>query len=263
MDTLIPACLAPCYMNIDPLRRQIVVEARRLITTRGEQDYGRAIRQAARRLCAGRIPRDRLPNPRELHVELQRTDFDRNAGREPDPIRIDPLWIDVDPLRFDEEPIRDRFSVYRALLAPLRFVRLPEHTHPEGDALYHSLQVYCLVRDRRPFEEELQLAGLLHSVGLAIDPRDPVPATLDVLVDTITERTSWLIEFLGDAHRFREQTLGSRARRRLLAHADMESLETLADCDRQGRMIGMPVPELDDALDELRRLADHAGSNDE
>ena len=242
-------------MSVDPLRRQIVVEATRLVIGHVQNDYGKAIRHAARRVCAGRVPRGRLPTPRELHSELQRAEYDRDAGREPDPIRIDPVWIKDESSKSEELFDRDRFCVYQALLRPLEQVWLNPRTHPEGDALYHSLQVYALARESAPFDEELQLAALLHEVGRAIDPRDPILAGLDALDDTVTERTAWLIEHHDDAHRFREQTLGSRARRRFLAHPDFESLELLVDCDRRGRMVGMRVPDVDEALDEIRELS--------
>jgi hypothetical protein len=41
----------------------------------------------------------------------------------------------------------DRFQVYRALLLPLESVKQSREYHPEGDALYHSLQVFELARD--------------------------------------------------------------------------------------------------------------------
>jgi HD superfamily phosphodiesterase len=48
--------------------------------------------------------------------------------------------------------------------------------HPEGDALYHSLQVFELARQQVPWDEEFLLAALLHDVGKAIDPADHVAA---------------------------------------------------------------------------------------
>ena len=247
---------AAVKMANETLRRQIVVEAARLVVGRQEDDYFRAVRKAARRLCAGRIPRADLPAPRELHAELQRIASRHDEGLPSSPYLIDPLLVPDDEDDPFAERVVDRFSVYRALLMPLAQVQLSRTRHPERDALYHSLQVYVLGRDERPYDEEFQLAALLHDVGKGIDPKDHVAAALDALDGFVTERTAWLIEHHDDAHKLREQTLGSRARRRLRATDDFETLELLADCDRRGRVVGAPVPELEDALDEIRSLAE-------
>jgi predicted HD phosphohydrolase len=149
----------------------------------------------------------------------------------------------------------DRFQVYRALLLPLETVKQSREYHPEGDALYHSLQVYELSRDELPYDEEFQLAALLHDVGKAIDPHDHVAAALEALADVITPRTAWLIEHHMEAHALVEGTLGVRARRRLEESPDFDELVSLSRCDRAGRVPGAQVPDLDDALDQLRELA--------
>jgi predicted HD phosphohydrolase len=192
-----------------------------------------------------------------LHAELQRVAVRHDEGLAATPYLIDPLWVSDDDLAAAEstEPAIDRFSVYRALLMPLAQVRLSRTRHPERDALYHSLQVYVLSREELPYDEEFQTAALLHDVGKGIDPKDHVQAALDALDGFVTERTAWLIEHHDDAHKLRERTLGSRARRRLQATSDFETLELLADCDRRGRVVGMLVPDVDDALEELRQLA--------
>src|SRR4029077_10597773 len=50
--------------------------------------------------------------------------------------------LNVDEELVDAEDRIDRFQVYRALLLPLETVRQSREYHPEGDALYHSLQVF-------------------------------------------------------------------------------------------------------------------------
>jgi predicted HD phosphohydrolase len=153
-----------------------------------------------------------------------------------------------------EEQI-DRFQVYRALLLPLETVKQSREYHPEGDALYHSLQVFELAREELPYDEEFLLAALLHDVGKAIDPYDHVPAGLEALADFITPRTAWLIEHHMEAHALHEGTLGARARRRLEESPDFDELLLLSRCDRAGRIPGAQVADLDEALDELRELS--------
>jgi HD superfamily phosphodiesterase len=85
----------------------------------------------------------------------------------------------------------------------LENVRQNPAWHPEGDALYHSLQVFELARDRLPWDEEFLLAALLHDVGKAIDPSDHVAAALEALEGSITDRTRFLIEHHMDGWRSR------------------------------------------------------------
>ena len=149
----------------------------------------------------------------------------------------------------------DRFQVFRALLLPLEQVKQNRKFHPEGDALYHSLQVYDLACDELPYDEEFLLAALLHDVGKAIDPAEHVAAALEALRDFATERTLWLIAHHMEAHGLLDGTLGARARRRLQASENYDELLLLARCDRDGRVPGVQVPDLDEALDDLRELS--------
>jgi hypothetical protein len=149
----------------------------------------------------------------------------------------------------------DRFQVFQALLLPLENVKQNIKYHPEGDALYHSLQVYDLALDHQPYDEEFLLAALLHDVGKAIDLHDHVAAGLDALRGYITPRTEWLIEHHMEAHRYRDGSLGARAGRRLRESEDFEDLMLLNRCDIEGRRRGVEVPEVEEALDYLRDLA--------
>jgi hypothetical protein len=148
----------------------------------------------------------------------------------------------------------DRFQLYESLLLPLENVKDPLRFHPEGDVLYHSLQVFDHARDQLAYDEEFLTAALLHDVGKAIDPANHVAASLDALDGFITERTVWLIEHHMLAHKFTDGTLGARARRRLEQSEHFEELMLLADCDRAGRQAGVEAPELNEALDYLREL---------
>jgi hypothetical protein len=164
-----------------------------------------------------------------------------------------------DALREADERV-DRFQIYQMLLVPLEMVKQNPEWHPEGDALYHSLQVFDLARDELPYDEEFQLAALLHDVGKAIDPCDHVAAALESLNGYITPRTAWLIEHHMEAGALRDGTLGARARRRLEAHEDFDELMLLCDCDRRGRQRGVEAPDVEDALEHLRELARMNGS---
>jgi predicted nucleotidyltransferase len=153
----------------------------------------------------------------------------------------------------------DRFQIYEMLLLPLEKVKENPKYHPEGDALYHSLQVFELARQEEPYDEEFLLAALLHDVGKAIDPQDHTAAGLEALAGHITPRTAWLIEHHMDAQDLLEGSLGVRARRRLEASEDFELLKSLARCDRNGRVPGGAAPECDEAIEYLRELAEMCG----
>ena len=81
-------------------------------------------------------------------------------------------------------------------------------------------------------------------------------AGLAALGDSITERTAWLIAHHPQAAQLREGTLGvlepAAGSRR--PRASRNSC-CLCDCDRRGRQRGMPVPDVDDALDYVRDVA--------
>ena len=149
----------------------------------------------------------------------------------------------------------DRFQVYQSLLLPLENVKQNLKVHPEGDALYHSLQVFDHAREAFAYDEEFLLAALLHDVGKAIDPQDHVAAGLEALDGFITERTHWFIEHHTAAQQDIDGTLGARAHRRLTESPDYDELLTLARCDRAGRQIGALAPEVDEALEYIRDLA--------
>lgn len=162
--------------------------------------------------------------------------------------------VDVDAALAEASEHVDRFQVYQALLLPLENVKQNLKYHPEGDALYHSLQVFDRARDELPYDEEFLLAALLHDIGKGIDPHDHVASGLEALEGVIPERTRWLIEHHMLAHAIVDQTIGHRAHRRLRESEYYEDLLLLEKCDRGGRQRGIETSELDEALDYLRDL---------
>ncbi len=119
-------------MSSDRVRRRVAWEAARLMYTREESEYAPAKRKAARRVVSGPPRRGDLPSKREIRSELERL---LESGDET-------LAACAEPL--DGRGKLDRFHVYQMLLAPLEQVKENANSHPEGDVLYHSLQVFAL-----------------------------------------------------------------------------------------------------------------------
>jgi hypothetical protein len=230
-------------MGSDNRRRQIAWEAARLICYHEEGAYFRARWKAALRICGSEVRAGDLPSNREIREEVVKLSdsLARDAAARPTAIA--------------DASLGDRFRLYEMLLAPLEQVREDPKLHPEGDALYHSLQVFELAREALPYDEEFLLAALLHDVGKAIDRKEHIAAALAALEGAITERTAWFIEHHAEALALGAGKLGVRCHRRLAAAADFDELLRLASCDRNGRLKGVRVPDLQDALAYLRELA--------
>ncbi len=148
----------------------------------------------------------------------------------------------------------DPYPLYRMLLLPLEEVKQSPTHHPEGDVLYHSLQVFELAKEHRPYDEEFLLAALLHDVGKGLDRSDHVGAGLAALEGLITERTRWFIEHHMNAHEYRVGRLPPKLRRELEASPDFDDLMLLRELDDAGRVSGALVGTVDEALDYLKEL---------
>ena len=160
----------------------------------------------------------------------------------------------IDETLEELEAMPDRFQLFTALLLPLENVKQHPKYHPEGDVLYHSLQVFDLANDQLPYDEEFLLAALLHDVGKGLDPQAHVASALEALEGFISDRTAWLIAHHMEAHRVVDGTIGARAHRRLRENENYDELMLLCECDRGGRVPGVQTSELEEAIETIRDL---------
>jgi hypothetical protein len=245
------------------LRQQIAVEAaRRMLDSIGpgsedltgrigearESEYYTAKRKAAA-VLGHRIRPGDLPSDSEIRTELlalsrSRRSLDQPEAPQPEP--TGPLPTLADHL--------DRFALYRLRLAPLESVKQNPKHHPEGDALYHALQVFELAREARPYDEDFLLAALLHDVGRAIDPHDHVTAAVEVLRGAVSERTLWLIEHHADLPGVRKTGSTTRTRKWTEPIELLDDLKLLREIDDSGRLPGAMVGTVDEALAYLKGL---------
>jgi HD domain len=246
----------------DRARRQIAVEAARRMRAALEAEPGdlsgklrdatEAEFYSAKRKAAAVLGRPVRPGdlPSDSEVREALLALIRYSG--PNPIQP----VDQPEPSPGEELVRladhvDRFAVYKLRLGPLEAVKQDPRRHPEGDALYHSLQVFELARHARPYDEEFLLAALLHDVGKGIDPSDPVESALEALRGAVTERTLALIGHLRDYKISREKP---GAPPPVDDPDTLEDLALLQELDELGRIPGAAVETLDEALEYLQKL---------
>lgn len=117
------------------------------------------------------------------------------------------------------------------LLLALDGVTQPPRYHPEGDALFHSLQVFDLAR-RATDDRELWAAALFHDVGKALHDDDQGHDEIgaDLLEGLVSERVVWLVRHHLDLLRDPKRT-----RARLVGTPELEDLERLRRWDVGGR----------------------------
>jgi hypothetical protein len=213
-------------------------------------DYYAAKRKAAavlgHRIRPGDLPSDAEVREQLLALARSRSGPAFRAAELPEPADDAGIELLADHL--------DRFAIYKMRLEPLEAIKQNPKHHPEGDALYHSLQVFALAREARPYDEEFLLAALLHDVGKAVDPQDHAAAAVDALRGTLTERTEWLIAHHRDLQGQRERSSGPRARPAAETSQYRDDLKLLRELDDAGRIPGAPVGTIDEALDYLRGL---------
>jgi len=115
------------------------------------------------------------------------------------------------------------------LLTSLDGVRQNPRYHPEGDVLYHSLQVFQLAH-KACTDPELWAAALLHDIGKAVNTSDHAKIGANELEGILSPHTVWLIR-----HHLDLLTAPRRTRRQLHNTPQLRDLELLRAWDLKGR----------------------------
>ena len=132
-----------------------------------------------------------------------------------------------------------------SLLENLQYVEQLPRYHPEGDALFHSIQVYqCALEDTN--DPELLTAALLHDVGKAIDYPNHDNAGADSLANLLSPRIVWLIR-----HHLDLLISPNKTRRRLAGTSLLKDLEKLRQWDLKGRDPDAIVIHVNEALEHI------------
>ncbi len=131
------------------------------------------------------------------------------------------------------------------LLRSLDGVEQSPQFHPEGDALYHSLQAFDLARGES-HDPVLWAAALLHDVGKADHDGSHDETGAEWLTGIVHPRIVWLVRHHLDL--LRDPRL---ARRRFRGRPELDDLVTLRRWDLGGRRTDAMVLTPEAAVDVL------------
>ena len=143
---------------------------------------------------------------------------------------------------------------FRDLLEPLFYVQQNSKYHPEGDVLYHSLQVFELAREKKPHDVDFLIAALLHDVGKGIDPKNHVQSGLQSLDGLISEKVEFLVEHHMNMLKWNEGRLSKDIKKEIKNSPYFGDLKLLRWADDNGRKDGIDVCSLNEALEYIGRL---------
>jgi hypothetical protein len=115
------------------------------------------------------------------------------------------------------------------LLLDLDGIQQDPRWHPEGDALYHSLQAFDLAR-RDSDDRALWAAALFHDVGKALGSADHAEVGADLLDGLLAPRVVWLVR-----HHLDLLDAPAATKRRLRGTKDLADLQRLRRWDVGGR----------------------------
>ena len=149
----------------------------------------------------------------------------------------------------------DPYPIFRMLLLPLENVKQSPQYHPEGDVLYHSLQVFELARDAPALRRGVPAGGPAARRRQGDRPGRPRRGGAvgagrpDHRADArSSSSTTWTPTTTAPAR------CRPKLRRELEASPDFEDLMLLRELDDAGRVPGAVVGTVDEALDYLKEL---------
>lgn len=128
------------------------------------------------------------------------------------------------------------------LLDDLESIEQSPRFHPEGNALYHSLQVFQLSQ-KTSDDPELWAAALLHDVGKTVATTEHARLGSEMLQGLLSPKICWLV-----AHHLHLLTILKRTRKRLRGTTALNELEQLRRWDIGGRKRDCSVPSPEAAI---------------
>lgn len=140
------------------------------------------------------------------------------------------------------------------LLEALDGVEQNPRFHPEGDALFHSLQVYQHAA-RDDAEPDLLAAALFHDVGKAISGPDHDAVGARLLIG-LPERTRWCV-----AHHLDLLRAPRRTKRRWNRTPELTDLQRLRRWDLAGRQPTARVCSVEQAVSHVLEVLDVQEAN--
>src|ERR1700742_4149687 len=129
-----------------------------------------------------------------------------------------------------------------SLLLALDGVRQDPRFHPEGDALFHSLQAFDAAR-RDTDDRALWAAALLHDVGKAVSSPDHDEVGADLLDGLVAPRVVWLVR-----HHLDLLNAPGATKRKMRGSPALADLQRLRRWDVGGRNPGAIVTSPEAAL---------------
>ncbi|MEK7486566.1 MAG: HD domain-containing protein [Planctomycetota bacterium] len=219
------------------LRKNIAIEAAKLLYDQLVTDFFSAKQKAARLFDVDEKTFS-LPSDQEIRMEVLKI------------ANLQESYLQ----QKQEEPISETdYDTFYSLLLPLEEVK-GRFRHPEGDFLFHSLQVFELARLWHGYDFDFLLAALLHDVGRGIDFARHEEAGAYVLEGLVSERVLFLVRHHEDATQLKLNQLGHKRRILLKGSPYFEDLMILQELDQKGREPGAPIDTLEEALNYLKIL---------